>query len=197
MTWKGLRRKRSWPSYKILSRNWPGGTEENLNQDSRSPGRDLNLGPPEYESRKGKLHNNWRWCSSGLCCLVELQVQTFREGDMLSPSSGLQLHSLHANVTQRSHRNKPSLAVEIRNAEWIFDSITYFSEHWKKKQSDREYNGHGVDPVVRDVPEWRAMCSDLVYSAVMWPPYFISPFSETRPLTAYCPSLAWLQHFTL
>lgn len=28
-------------------------TKKNLNQDSRSQGRELNLGPPEYEGEKG------------------------------------------------------------------------------------------------------------------------------------------------
>jgi hypothetical protein len=39
--------------FKMLSQHLLGGTEENhenLNQDSQSPGRDLNPGPPEYEA---------------------------------------------------------------------------------------------------------------------------------------------------
>jgi hypothetical protein len=38
-------------SFKTLSQHLPGGTEEihESPQDSRSPGRDLNLEPPEYE----------------------------------------------------------------------------------------------------------------------------------------------------
>jgi hypothetical protein len=38
--------------FNVLSRNLPGGTEENntLSQDSLSPGRDLNAGPPENEA---------------------------------------------------------------------------------------------------------------------------------------------------
>jgi hypothetical protein len=51
---KGCERKRSWPNYKVRSRNLPIGTEENhedLNQDNRSLSRDLNLGPPENEAR--------------------------------------------------------------------------------------------------------------------------------------------------
>jgi hypothetical protein len=37
---------------KVLSPHLPGGTEENDGkpQESRSPDRDLNLGPPEYET---------------------------------------------------------------------------------------------------------------------------------------------------
>jgi hypothetical protein len=40
-------------SFKVLSRNSSGVTEKNLeklSQDSRSPGRDFNLEPPEYEA---------------------------------------------------------------------------------------------------------------------------------------------------
>jgi hypothetical protein len=50
---KGLGRKRSWPNFKVLPRNVSGGTEENHEkpQDSRSPVRGLNPGPPEYEAR--------------------------------------------------------------------------------------------------------------------------------------------------
>jgi hypothetical protein len=34
--------------FKVLYRYFCGGTEEKLSQDTWSPGRDLNLGPPEY-----------------------------------------------------------------------------------------------------------------------------------------------------
>jgi hypothetical protein len=47
MNWKRLGRKRSWPNFKVLSWNSPGGTEENhrnLNLDSRSTG-------PRFEPR--------------------------------------------------------------------------------------------------------------------------------------------------
>jgi hypothetical protein len=47
--WKRFPRKRSWPNFKVLSRNSPGGTEkifENLSQDSQSRGWDLNPGRP-------------------------------------------------------------------------------------------------------------------------------------------------------
>jgi hypothetical protein len=50
MNWKGFDRTRSRPNFKVLSRHPPGGTEENhenLSQDSWSPDRDLNPGPPE------------------------------------------------------------------------------------------------------------------------------------------------------
>jgi hypothetical protein len=53
MNWKGSGRKRSWPNFKVLYRNSPGRTEKNtktLNQDIRSPGRDLKPGPLEYEA---------------------------------------------------------------------------------------------------------------------------------------------------
>jgi hypothetical protein len=49
MNWKGSGRKRSRHNFKVLSKHSPGVTEENhenLNQDSRSPGRDLNLDLP-------------------------------------------------------------------------------------------------------------------------------------------------------
>jgi hypothetical protein len=53
INWKGCERKRSWPNL----RHCPGicldglrKTTKNLGQDSRSPGPDLNLGPPEYEA---------------------------------------------------------------------------------------------------------------------------------------------------
>jgi hypothetical protein len=29
MNWKGYRRKRLWPNFKVLSQQWPEGTEEN------------------------------------------------------------------------------------------------------------------------------------------------------------------------
>jgi hypothetical protein len=50
---KGFGRKRSWPNFKVLPRKSSGGTkekQETLSQDSRSPGRDLKPGPPEYEA---------------------------------------------------------------------------------------------------------------------------------------------------
>jgi hypothetical protein len=50
MNWKVFGRKRSWPNFKVLSRNSPAGTEKttkNLNQDSRC--LESNPGPPEYE----------------------------------------------------------------------------------------------------------------------------------------------------
>jgi hypothetical protein len=45
--------KRSWPNCKALFRHLPGGlrkTTKNINQDSRSQGRDLNPGAQEHES---------------------------------------------------------------------------------------------------------------------------------------------------
>jgi hypothetical protein len=53
MNWKGFRKKRSWPNFKVLSWHFSGGTEENdenLSQVNRSPGRDFNPRPPEYEA---------------------------------------------------------------------------------------------------------------------------------------------------
>jgi hypothetical protein len=52
MSCKGCGRNRSW----VILRHYPGICLErlskstgNFNQDSRSPGRDFNPGPPEYE----------------------------------------------------------------------------------------------------------------------------------------------------
>jgi hypothetical protein len=53
MSWKGFVRKRSWPNFKVLSRNFPGGPDENhekLKRVSRHPGRDLNPVHPECEA---------------------------------------------------------------------------------------------------------------------------------------------------
>jgi hypothetical protein len=52
LNWKGCGRKRLWPNFKVLSQNLRGGTEKNHETpyNSRSPGWDLNPGPPEYES---------------------------------------------------------------------------------------------------------------------------------------------------
>jgi hypothetical protein len=52
MTCKGFRRKQTWTNFKVLSRNFPAGTEKttkNLSPDSRSQRGDLNPGSPEYE----------------------------------------------------------------------------------------------------------------------------------------------------
>jgi hypothetical protein len=51
--WKGCARKWPCPNFKVLFYLFPGGTEEiyeNLSQASRSPGRDLNPRPLEYEN---------------------------------------------------------------------------------------------------------------------------------------------------
>jgi hypothetical protein len=53
MNWKEFERKRPQPNFKALSRHLHGGLRKNtknLSQDSRSPGRDLNPGFPEYEA---------------------------------------------------------------------------------------------------------------------------------------------------
>jgi hypothetical protein len=63
MKWKEFWRKRSWHNLKY----YPGirlegrrKTTKTLSQDSWSPGRDLNPGPPEYEA--GMLTTRpWRW----------------------------------------------------------------------------------------------------------------------------------------
>jgi hypothetical protein len=52
MNWKGFEWKRSWPNLRYYSGICLQGlskTTKNLSQDSCSPGRDLNPGPPEYE----------------------------------------------------------------------------------------------------------------------------------------------------
>jgi hypothetical protein len=44
-------RKRPWPNFKVISQHLLGGTEKShkiLSQDSLSPDRDFNPGPPEY-----------------------------------------------------------------------------------------------------------------------------------------------------
>lgn len=40
MNWKGFGKKLSWPNFKVISRNLPGGTEKNhkKSQDIRYPG---------------------------------------------------------------------------------------------------------------------------------------------------------------
>jgi hypothetical protein len=50
--WKEFERKWLWCNFKVLSLYSPGGTDENHEkpQDSRSPGRDFNPKPPEYET---------------------------------------------------------------------------------------------------------------------------------------------------
>jgi hypothetical protein len=54
MNWKGCGRRRSWHNVgTILAITWRGlrkTAKTNLGQDSRSPGRDFNQGPPEYEA---------------------------------------------------------------------------------------------------------------------------------------------------
>jgi hypothetical protein len=52
MNWKRCGRKRLWPNkinYPVVFPDGLRKTTKNLSQDRRSPGRDLNLGPPEYE----------------------------------------------------------------------------------------------------------------------------------------------------
>jgi hypothetical protein len=51
MNWKGCRRKWQWPNFKILSHQFPGGTEKNheKTRNSQSSGRYLNPGLPENE----------------------------------------------------------------------------------------------------------------------------------------------------
>jgi hypothetical protein len=52
MNCNGCIRKESWPSFRTLYQHLPEGTEEKHEkpQDSRSPGLDLNPGPPKYEA---------------------------------------------------------------------------------------------------------------------------------------------------
>jgi hypothetical protein len=52
MNWKGCGKKRSWPNlryYPSICLEGLRKTTKNLSQDTRSPVRDLNPGPPEYE----------------------------------------------------------------------------------------------------------------------------------------------------
>jgi hypothetical protein len=52
MNFKVFGRKRSWSIFKVLYQHSCGGTEENhkICRDSRSPGRDMNPRPSEYEA---------------------------------------------------------------------------------------------------------------------------------------------------
>jgi hypothetical protein len=53
MNWKGFGRKRSWPNlqyYPHIHLDRLRKTMRNVSKDGGSPGRDLNLGPPEYEA---------------------------------------------------------------------------------------------------------------------------------------------------
>jgi hypothetical protein len=53
MNYEGCEKKWSWPDFKIISRNVPGGTEKNhknLGQKSRFLGRGLKPGLSEYEA---------------------------------------------------------------------------------------------------------------------------------------------------
>jgi hypothetical protein len=45
---KRMWKKRSWRNFEVLSQDLPGGTEEN--HENCRDSRDLNPGPPEYES---------------------------------------------------------------------------------------------------------------------------------------------------
>jgi hypothetical protein len=63
MNWKGCGKKRLWPNLKCYSstcQEWLRKTMKSLSQDNRSPGRDLNHRPPEYET--GVL-TTWSWRS--------------------------------------------------------------------------------------------------------------------------------------
>jgi hypothetical protein len=77
MNWKGFGRKQSWPNFKALSRNSPGGTEENheITQDSRSPGLRFEPGTWAMELRIAVMTNCWptvRCLECGLCLLGRL-----------------------------------------------------------------------------------------------------------------------------
>jgi hypothetical protein len=53
MNWNKCRRKRSWPNFKVYPGICPerlGETTNNHSHDSRSVGRNLNPGPPEYKA---------------------------------------------------------------------------------------------------------------------------------------------------
>jgi hypothetical protein len=68
--WEGFGRKRSCPNltyYPGICLKRMRKITKNLSQNSRSPGRDLNLGPPEYEAGvvrkrfKKSLCRSWFW----------------------------------------------------------------------------------------------------------------------------------------
>jgi hypothetical protein len=50
MNWKEFGSKLSWPNFKAPTPEGLKRTTKNLNQDSRSPGQDMNPEPPEYEA---------------------------------------------------------------------------------------------------------------------------------------------------
>jgi hypothetical protein len=50
MSWKGFRRKRPWPNFRYYPNIRLVGLRKSTKSLSQSPGRDLNLGPPDYEA---------------------------------------------------------------------------------------------------------------------------------------------------
>jgi hypothetical protein len=85
MNWKGCGRKRTWPNLRYYPRMCLEGlrkTTKHLSQDSRSPGRDLNPGPPEYEA--GVLTTRSR---HSVCGLVDIDFTLMMEAESSSETS--------------------------------------------------------------------------------------------------------------
>jgi hypothetical protein len=79
LIWKGLGRKMSWPNFEVLSPIRLEGlriTTENLNQYSRSPGRDLGPTPPKYEEvlttrpQRSVCKSEVRYCATSVSWIL-------------------------------------------------------------------------------------------------------------------------------
>jgi hypothetical protein len=117
MNWKGCGRKWSWPAF--AWRYW--GKPRKLRQDSRSPGRDLNPGPPEYEA--GLLTTRpWRSVS------IQIVTSLFNcySGALVS-SSFLDLE--HYNVMKKIIK-KSNHIVPLHNTGSSF--ISLYSLTWSR-----------------------------------------------------------------
>jgi hypothetical protein len=71
MNGKGCGRKRSWPNIRYYPGIFLEGlrkTTKNLSQDIQALGRDLNLGPPEYEGLSLSHNVYWVVMSGGYQC---------------------------------------------------------------------------------------------------------------------------------
>jgi hypothetical protein len=97
MKWTGFGRKPSWPNFKVLYRHRLEGlmkTTKNHSQDSHSPGRYLNPGPPECEAgvlttrtlRSVWAQQIWVGSSEGIKGKVSGPSETFRKGGSSPPS---------------------------------------------------------------------------------------------------------------
>jgi hypothetical protein len=99
MIWKGFGRKRSWYHFQVLCQNSPVGLEKitkNINQNNRSPRRDINQAPPEYEagmlttrSRRFRVNIRKERTSRGLFNAVFWYVLTETEVNCEKPQFGI------------------------------------------------------------------------------------------------------------